>query len=752
MSVYKVNDSLSATKKIENINSMIIEVDGKVSNGKFDQNEITQIISDTAIDRKYLREQSLGHTLTTYANWTHVHSESGYSIFKISPTNYKYNALNELYVDNKLIENRLQANSETASVFDKVFLYNGDSASGYTDDTTEAGTEDGTSFEVMDSTEDYLYMGLSTTFAGISFEWDVRGSNYTLHCEYWNGTAWTELDISGATFTDDTSNFESDGRIYWDIPTNWATRTVNSIASKYWVRISTTTDPTTVGLAYLIQPANSVIDMLKLSSSEILNEEWAWCTYGTAIYVTIRNSGQSAYEGNYYITSSSTAINKQNYFIHNHQFTANYQDSTYATTSIYGYYLAPVKDKDLTAPPSTPVLGDRYLIITGDSGTWYGHDNEVAEFNSSSGWDFTTPREGMVLYADDENTWYNYNGSTWVLGFGASGYSGQSGFSGFSGASGTGDSGYSGWSGFSGEQGTSGYSGKSGYSGEVGAQGDSGYSGYSGYSGIGTSGYSGYSGIAGAGVVAKGIWSESTSYSLNDLVSYDFATWVSLQNTNLNNIPNESGSAYWSLFAEQGVMGDSGYSGFSGKSGFSGDSGYSGWSGYSGEVGTQGDSGYSGFSGEIGTSGYSGQSGYSGESGISGYSGGFSSGSDAVVGNLVVNGVAYFDIEYDNGNSGSTKTIDWANGNKQKLTLTDNPVYLTFDDFVISASTPACNLILKLIQDGTGSRTVIWPANVKWSGGTAPTLTTTANRVDLLSFYFDGTIYYGVSSLNYNIS
>jgi hypothetical protein len=37
-----------------------------------------------------------------------------------------------------------------------------------------------------------------------------------------------------------------------------------------------------------------------------------------------------------------------------------------------------------------------------------------------------------------------------------------------------------------------------------------------------------------------------------------------------------------------------------------------------------------------------------------------------------------------------------------------------------------------ITQDGTGSRTMTWPTSFKWAGGSAGTLTTTANAVDLL--------------------
>lgn len=103
---------------------------------------------------------------------------------------------------------------------------------------------------------------------------------------------------------------------------------------------------------------------------------------------------------------------------------------------------------------------------------------------------------------------------------------------------------------------------------------------------------------------------------------------------------------------------------------------------------------------------------------------------------------AYF-TETDNGNSGASDTIDWTVSNKQKSTLTGNCT------FTFTAPPGPCSLILKLVQDGTGSRTVTWPAAVHWSGGTAPTLTTTASKVDIISFYYDGSTYFGTSSLNY---
>ncbi len=97
--------------------------------------------------------------------------------------------------------------------------------------------------------------------------------------------------------------------------------------------------------------------------------------------------------------------------------------------------------------------------------------------------------------------------------------------------------------------------------------------------------------------------------------------------------------------------------------------------------------------------------------------------------------------EFDNGNSSTADTIDWGKGNKQKSTLTGNCT------FTFTAPESKGNFVLRLIQDGTGTRLVTWPGTVKWPGGVAPTLTTTAAGIDIVSGYYDGTNYYCVASL-----
>jgi len=89
-------------------------------------------------------------------------------------------------------------------------------------------------------------------------------------------------------------------------------------------------------------------------------------------------------------------------------------------------------------------------------------------------------------------------------------------------------------------------------------------------------------------------------------------------------------------------------------------------------------------------------------------------------------------------NSSTAITIDLTNGTVQIITLTGNAT------ITMPTATSGKSFIMFLKQDGTGSRTVTW-STVKWSGGTNPTITATASRQDIYSFFADGTNWYGVN-------
>jgi hypothetical protein len=98
-------------------------------------------------------------------------------------------------------------------------------------------------------------------------------------------------------------------------------------------------------------------------------------------------------------------------------------------------------------------------------------------------------------------------------------------------------------------------------------------------------------------------------------------------------------------------------------------------------------------------------------------------------------------------NTSTAYTIDLAGGSVQILTLTGNCTY-TFPTPVAGKS-----FILIQKQDGTGGRTVTWPASVDWPGATAPTLTATASKADKFVFTaIDGSNWLGSNAgQNYTV-
>jgi len=100
----------------------------------------------------------------------------------------------------------------------------------------------------------------------------------------------------------------------------------------------------------------------------------------------------------------------------------------------------------------------------------------------------------------------------------------------------------------------------------------------------------------------------------------------------------------------------------------------------------------------------------------------------------------------NDGNSGTAKTVDWSVANRHTVTLTGNVT------FTFTSPGGDAILYLRLVQDGTGSRTVTWPAAVKWPAATPPTLTVTAAAVDIVVLIYDSTtaFYYAQCAKNFS--
>jgi hypothetical protein len=94
--------------------------------------------------------------------------------------------------------------------------------------------------------------------------------------------------------------------------------------------------------------------------------------------------------------------------------------------------------------------------------------------------------------------------------------------------------------------------------------------------------------------------------------------------------------------------------------------------------------------------------------------------------------------------SSNAATLNLRDGNVFEHDLTENVTY-TFSNPASSGTASA--FVLKVIQDTT-ARTITWPTSVDWAAATAPTLTTTANGVDVFCFITidGGTTYYGFTA------
>jgi hypothetical protein len=101
--------------------------------------------------------------------------------------------------------------------------------------------------------------------------------------------------------------------------------------------------------------------------------------------------------------------------------------------------------------------------------------------------------------------------------------------------------------------------------------------------------------------------------------------------------------------------------------------------------------------------------------------------------------------------------VDCTKGNKFDLTLTA----ATLVDLYLHPPDGPANIMIRIIQDGTGGRVITnylknagsvgspsGTAKAHFAGGTKPTLSTGAAAVDVFAFYYDGTNWHGSTSLD----
>lgn len=93
-----------------------------------------------------------------------------------------------------------------------------------------------------------------------------------------------------------------------------------------------------------------------------------------------------------------------------------------------------------------------------------------------------------------------------------------------------------------------------------------------------------------------------------------------------------------------------------------------------------------------------------------------------------------------------TATLDCAADNRHSITMPAGNITIALSNVTVGQI-----FIVEITQDSVGSRTVTWFSTIRWAGGSAPTLTTTANKRDSFGFICTGSGTYDGFVIGFNI-
>jgi|GEM_PF-1822816 hypothetical protein len=86
-----------------------------------------------------------------------------------------------------------------------------------------------------------------------------------------------------------------------------------------------------------------------------------------------------------------------------------------------------VKAVNQNTPPGSPANGDAYIVGSAPTGAWAGHAGKIAVWSTEiattdtdtkvPAWEFYTPREGWLVYVEQDDALMLYNGTAWTFDF-----------------------------------------------------------------------------------------------------------------------------------------------------------------------------------------------------------------------------------------------------------------------------------------------------------------------------------------------
>lgn len=95
---------------------------------------------------------------------------------------------------------------------------------------------------------------------------------------------------------------------------------------------------------------------------------------------------------------------------------ANWHVDSYVPPSMSGRLPLILITDRLTAPPTSPIGGARYILNGTATGTWLAAgyvQHDILEADGNGGWTKYSPTEGMLAYVEDENLYTAFVGTAW---------------------------------------------------------------------------------------------------------------------------------------------------------------------------------------------------------------------------------------------------------------------------------------------------------------------------------------------------
>ena len=100
--------------------------------------------------------------------------------------------------------------------------------------------------------------------------------------------------------------------------------------------------------------------------------------------------------------------------------------------------------------------------------------------------------------------------------------------------------------------------------------------------------------------------------------------------------------------------------------------------------------------------------------------------------------------------STATTSINLSTGGNPsifKVTLSASTTITFTNPPVLTSSADSFSWTMMVVNDATAGRTIAFANTIKWAGGTLPPRTTTANAIDIWTFVYENSVYYGSLSI-----